>query len=292
MANIQITDELLSKYFAGEALPEEAMAIDEWKKSHADNANLFNASWDAWHMGNEHPYTLPDLHAEWQKIKPRQQRIRVLPWMAAAAALITAVALLWLQVRKPATVTIAATQQTVTQTLPDGSTAKVTPGGSISYTDRTIQLKGNGDFDVKFDPNKPFVVMAGPVEITVLGTAFHVEESDSIITVQVSSGKVKMENSGKEIIITAGQMGYYKAGALVLEDYRFTFEDNTLGSIIERLSIAYHKKIVLKDSAMATLRTSSLFENKTLDYMLEVITSTFNLKYSYINADEILIEAE
>mgnify|MGYP001082084773 CR=1 FL=1 len=291
MANIQITDELLSKYFAGEALPEEAMAIDEWKKSHADNASLFNASWDAWHMASERPYTLPDVQSEWQKIKPGR-KMRVLPWMAAAAALLTAVALLWLQVRKPATMTIAATQQTVTQTLPDGSTAKVTPGGSISYTDRTIQLKGNGDFDVKYDPNKPFVVVAGPVAITVLGTAFHVEESDSLITVQVSSGKVKMEKGSKAIIMTAGQMGYYKAGALVLENYHFTFEDNTLGSIIERLSIAYHKKIVLQDPAMATLRTSSVFENKTLDYMLEVITSTLNLKYSYRNPGEILIEAE
>lgn len=291
MANIQITDELLSKYFAGEALPEEAMAIDEWKKSHAENASLFNASWNAWHMASENPYTPPDLHAEWQKIKPRR-KIRLLPWMAAAAALLTAVALLWLQLQPPATVRIAATQHTVTQTLPDGSTAKVTPGGTISYTDRTVQLEGNGDFDVTYNPEKPFVVVAGPVKITVLGTNFHVEESDTIVTVQVNSGKVKMNKDSQEIIITAGQMGYYKSGALVLENYHFTFEDNTLGSIIERLSIAYHKKIVLKDPAMATLRTSSVFEHKTLDYMLEVITSTFNLKYAYINKDEILIEAE
>lgn len=289
MANIQITDELLSKYFAGEALPEEAMAIDEWKKSHADNAHLFNASWEAWHMTSEHTYTPPDLHATWRKIKPAR-KIRLLPWMAAAATLLTAVALLWLQFRKPATITIAAIQQTITQTLPDGSTAKVTPGGSISYTDRTIQLKGNGDFDVTYNPDKPFVVVAGPVKISVLGTAFHVEESDSLITVQVSSGKVKMNKDSKEIIVTAGQLGYYKTGALVLENYHFTFENNTLGSIIERLSIAYHKKIILKDPALAALRISSVFEGKTLDYMLEVITSTLNLQYSYIHADEILIE--
>lgn len=293
MANIQITDELLSKYFAGEALPEEAMAIDDWKNSHADNASLFNASWNAWQMTSAHPYTKPDLQAIWRQTNAkRPKKIRVLPWAAAAATLLTAVALIWLQQRKPATMIIAATQQTVTQTLPDGSVAKVTPGSSISYTNRIIQLKGNGDFDVKPDPEKPFIVQAGPVQITVLGTTFHVEESDSLVVVQVSSGKVKMDKAGKDITVAAGQMGYYKAGALVLENYHFTFDNNSLGSILERLSMAYHKKIVLQDPAMADLRISSVFENKPLDYMLEVITSTLNLKYSYRNRDEIYIEEE
>jgi len=293
MANIQITDELLSKYFAGEALPEEAMAIDDWKNSHADNASLFNASWEAWQMASTHPYSKPDLQAIWQETTARPRRkIRILPWVAVAASLITAVALLWLQLRKPTSITIAATQQTVTQTLPDGSITKVAPGGSISYNNRTIQLKGNGDFDVKYDPEKPFIVQAGPVQITVLGTAFHIEESDSLITVKVSSGKVKMDKEGKEIIIAAEQLGYYKTGTLVLENYQFTFDNNTLGSIIERLSIAYHKKILLQDPAMADLRISSVFENKPLDYMLEVISSTLNLKYSYRHPDEIYIEAE
>jgi ferric-dicitrate binding protein FerR (iron transport regulator) len=293
MANIQITDELLSKYFAGEALPEEAMAIDDWKNSHADNASLFNASWDAWQMTSAHPYTKPDLQAIWQQTNSkRPKKIRILPWAAAAAALITAVALIWLQQRRPVTMTIAATQQTITQTLPDGSMAKVTPGSSISYTNRTIQLKGNGDFDVKPDPGQPFIVQAGPVQITVLGTKFHVEESDSLVIVQVSSGKVMMDKAGKDIIVAGGQMGYYKAGTLVLENYHFTFDNNSLGSILERLSMAYHKKIVLQDPAMAELRISSVFENKPLDYMLEVITSTLNLKYSYRNGDEIYIEEE
>lgn len=291
MANIQITDELLSRYFAGEALPEEAMAIDDWKISHTDNASLFQASWDAWHIASEHPYVLPDVQAVWLQTKPRP-KIHVLPWVAAAATVLTAVALLWLQRRTPATMEIAATQQTVTQTLPDGSVAKVAPGGSIHYTNRTVQLKGNGEFDVKYDPSHPFIVEAGPVQVTVLGTAFHVAESDSLIMVKVNTGKVKMQKDSKEVIITAGQMAYYKAGALVLENYHFTFDNNTLGSIAERLSMAYHKKIVLQNPAMASLRLSSVFEDKTLDYMLEVITSTLNLKYTYRTADEILIEEE
>lgn len=300
-----ITDELLSKYFAGEALPEEAMAIDAWRTSDAEHASTFRASWDAWNATSPKPYTLPDIQAVWKIIAAStKQKVRYLPWLAAASLLI-AVSLLaaWLLTRPtPATqqTIIAAATQTTTQALPDGSVAKVAPGGEISYAEdfkgntRTIHLKGNGDFDVKYDPDKPFEVTVGPIKITVLGTSFHVDESDSTITVKVSTGKVKMDKDGRSIIITAGQLGYYNkvTGKLYLETYHFAFDNETLGAITARLSIAFQKKITFKDPELAQLKTSSIFENKPLDYILEVVASTFNLKYTYLNSNEIYIEEE
>jgi ferric-dicitrate binding protein FerR (iron transport regulator) len=289
--NIDITDELLSKYFAGEALPAEAMAIDEWRKTHAGD---FDASWNAWNATNPRPYTLPDPTIVWQAIAAGTKRkIRLVPWLAAAT-LLSAIVWFLLQKKPVQDMTIAATQTTITQSLPDGSVAKVAPGGQLSYTDRTIVLKGNGDFDVKFDPDKPFVVKTGPVIITVLGTSFHVTENDSLVMVQVTTGKVKMEEAGKSIVITAGQMGYYHKtrDRLFLETYHFAFDDATLDEITTRLAIAFQKKITIKDPALAQLRTSSIFDNKQLDYILEVIASTLNLKYTYLHPDEIYIEAE
>lgn len=291
--NIDITDELLSKYFAGEALPEEAMAIDEWRKTHASE---FDASWQAWNATSPRPYTLPDPTIVWTAIAARTKRkIRFIPWLAAAATLLTAVVWLLLQKKPlPQQMTIAAAQTTITQSLPDGSVAKVAPGGQLTYTDRTVVLKGNGDFDVKYDPDKPFIVETGPVTVTVLGTSFHVTDQDTLIMVQVSTGKVKMEEAGKSIVISAGQMGYYykKPDKLFLETYHFAFDDATLDEITTRLAFAYQKKITIKDPALAQLRTSSIFDNKQFDYILEVIASTLGLKYTYIQPDEIYIEAE
>lgn len=289
--NIDITDELLSKYFAGEALPEEAMAIDEWKETHASE---FDASWQTWNATSPRPYTLPDPTIVWKAIAARTKRkIHFIPWLAAAT-LLTAVVWFLLQQKPVQQMTIAATQTTITQSLPDGSVARVAPGGQLTYKDRSIILKGNGDFDVKFDPEKPFIVKTGPVTVTVLGTSFHITETDSLIMVQVSTGKVKMEEAGKSIIIIAGQMGYYlkRTDQLFLETYHFAFEDATLAEITTRLSLAYQKRITIKDPALAQLRTSSLFDNKQLEYILEVIASTLNLKYTYIQPDEIYIEAE
>ncbi|WP_343667739.1 FecR domain-containing protein [Chitinophaga sp.] len=297
--NFSITDELLSKYFAGEALPEEAMAIDGWRASHADNEGLFNASWKAWNATSRHPYHLPDKEAVWKVVAPKStKKVRYIPWLAAAS-LLTVITVLaaWLLFSQK---TAYRTGIAGIQSLPDGSVAKIAQGSEISYAEnfkgntRTIKLKGSGDFDVTFDPAKPFVVETGPVTITVLGTSFHVAENDSLITVQVTSGKVSMEEKGKNIVISAGQMGYFhkQSGRLFLETYHFAFDNEQLGTIITRLSIAFRKKIIIKDAALAQLRISSIFDNKSLEYILEVITSTLNLKYTYLNADEISIEAE
>ena len=48
--NIIVNDDLLSKYFSGEALPEEAMAIDEWKARNETNRQEFAALWNAWNV--------------------------------------------------------------------------------------------------------------------------------------------------------------------------------------------------------------------------------------------------
>ncbi|WPV66456.1 hypothetical protein [Chitinophaga sp. LS1] len=47
-----------------------------------------------------------------------------------------------------------------------------------------------------------------------------------------------------------------------------------------------------KDADLARLRISSVFDNKRLEYVLDVIISTLNLNYTYLNSDEISIEAE
>ena len=90
-------------------------------------------------------------------------------------------------------------------------------------------------------------------------------------------------------------MGYYNKHTqrFILENYYFHTENEPLGDVVSRLSIAFQKKIILKDPALASLRITSIFHNKpTLNNILEVITTTLNLKYSYLNADEIIIEEE
>jgi transmembrane sensor len=94
--------------------------------------------------------------------------------------------------------------------LPDGSTVILTPGSKVRYSDshasrpeRSVFLTGEGYFDVKSDPNKPFVVYTGQVRTTAVGTAFSVKahSKDGRIMVTVTEGKVQVHNEKKVLAV-------------------------------------------------------------------------------------------
>jgi transmembrane sensor len=304
--DIIVTDELLSRYFAGEALPEEAMAIDDWKALNAENASEFEACWNAWNATTPTPYQRPEIPAAWaavqQQIAKPVKKLFPMRWVAAAAAVagIVIVTLLFLQKNEPAADMIVKAAGTTMkkQTLSDGSVISIDAGSSISYaagygeTDRVVSLRGSAGFDVQPLPHKPFIVKTGPLQVKVLGTTFHVTETDSLIRIKVRSGKVQAGDTKDSVTLTAGQTAQYirKTQQFVQPTYSFKFENAALGAVVARLSDATHQKIVLSNPALASLKISSNFENEPLDYILEVITTTLDLKYSYSDNDEIHIE--
>ncbi len=59
---IIIDDTLLGKYLAGEALPEEALALEKWLQASAENRKLFEESQTVWQKtGGVREVFLPDL---------------------------------------------------------------------------------------------------------------------------------------------------------------------------------------------------------------------------------------
>lgn len=117
---------------------------------------------------------------------------------------------------------------------------------------RVVQLgRGAAFFSVARDEARPFVVEAGAVRVTVLGTRFGVErlgpEAGGGVWVQVESGRVRVEApgvapheleageglrlsaDGRAVVPTQGQAASWREGELV-------FENATLGAALARLS--------------------------------------------------------
>jgi hypothetical protein len=62
------------------------------------------------------------------------------------------------------------------------------------------------DCDVTPRPERaPFVVRAGDVAVTVVGTAFRVERADGEVTVSVTRGKVRVDSGGGAVELSAGK---------------------------------------------------------------------------------------
>ncbi|MDR6196956.1 FecR domain-containing protein [Siphonobacter sp. SORGH_AS_0500] len=156
----------------------------------------------------------------WQRVKEQVQTpvLKKRPYWgwAAAAVIVIAGGLLWLNLGTPAT----KIEQTIAQqnpeslidsvmvtnfeqkprlvSLPDGSSVILQKGSNLRYENpfpkesRPVALSGEAYFEVVEDAKKPFTVYANGLIAKVLGTSFNVKayEKDANVTVTVRTGKV------------------------------------------------------------------------------------------------------
>ncbi len=88
--------------------------------------------------------------------------------------------------------------------LEDGSRVTLDAASAIavdySNARRSVKLlSGQAFFDVVPSPERPFVVAASDVDVTVTGTSFSVGTSDLGVAVAVATGKVSVSRHGKEL---------------------------------------------------------------------------------------------
>lgn len=135
----------------------------------------------------------------------RRRRRRRLALASAACAVLLAGGASWLSLRETAStapaITAVANAASATvlrpeqQTLPDGSTIELNAGAQIEVAfseslRRVVLRRGEAHFQVAKDPQRPFVVAAGAIEVRAVGTAFAVELGTSAVDVLVTEGRV------------------------------------------------------------------------------------------------------
>lgn len=327
---LHISDDLLVKYMLNEAMPDEALLVQDWLK--ADDANRkyyehFRLIWDE--SQTLAANITADEAAAWEKFKARIQQ----PVIAesrqtktvrfsfigkvqiAAAILLFAVGLWWVYdtVSKPGVITMIDKQSfsnTLIDTLSDGSIVTLNKNTTVTYPasfnakTRTVKLKGEAFFKIIPDKAKPFIVDAGDVTVTVVGTAFNVKNYGSATQVIVESGIVQVSRGDQSIQLHKGEQVMIKNDNAPLEkttvkdslyNYYRTRQiicNNTpLPDVIETINQAYDAHIVLDDDALKQLRLSTTFKNESLETVINVIQQTFNLRVTQ-QGDSIILNKQ
>jgi transmembrane sensor len=111
----------------------------------------------------------------------------------------------------------AATPQTERDfALGDGSRVSLLSAGSrVEVVQQTAALvrtqlgAGSARFDVRHDESRVFEVESGDVKVRVLGTAFSLVREGSFTRVEVERGAVRVQWTGGEAFLSAGQAGLY-----------------------------------------------------------------------------------
>ncbi|HAP38606.1 MAG TPA: hypothetical protein DCQ94_02495 [Nitrospira sp.] len=140
------------------------------------------------------------------RFAPRRSQPVILRFIGpalAAAAAVTLGFILW-PAREPTLreIRLVLPAPLTQQTLPDGSSVELNRGAEIavaySDTERRVSLvRGEANFTVAKNPEVPFIVSAGGVEVRAVGTAFNVRYDTASVEVVVSQGRVAVNHAVK-----------------------------------------------------------------------------------------------
>ena len=153
--------------------------------------------------------------------------------------------------------------------LPDGSQVWLNAASSLKYptafatSERIVELKGEGYFEIAKDKTKPFKVkLADGNEVKVLGTHFNIMayENEKSKDVTLLEGRVEITKGDNEQRLTPGQQGRITSSKIILvnsvdtdqvigwKNGQFIFQDADIQSIMRQVARWYDVDIKYETS--------------------------------------------
>jgi len=190
--------------------------------------------------------------------------------------------------------------------LSDGTKVWLNHGSKMVYpqmftgTTRTVQLVGEGFFEVSPDKVKPFIVESGGMAVKAVGTAFNVKaypdntdfettlESGKVIILKTAPGEKSnvCEMAPGQRFVLNKSTNEYSLKAEELTKYvswregKLVFDDDHLDEVAEHLSRWYNVKITINDTTLKELTYTATFVDESLDQILEMMEIVIPVKYT------------
>lgn len=183
--------------------------------------------------------------------------------------------------------------------LPDGTTALLNSGSSITYpsafgaSERHVQVAGELYFEVARNEKKPFVVSAGNTAVRVLGTAFNITanpEENGVYTTLVE-GSVEVTSARDATILVPGTQAMVSLegnirvkeaqlrDVLAWKDGYFSFNDYNIDQVMEQLRRWYDIEDIYIEARTADLFVASITRTRRLSEMLEQLEKISSYKF-------------
>jgi transmembrane sensor len=198
-------------------------------------------------------------------------------------------------------------------TLPDGSSVWLNHSSSLRYPSffrsdkRTVELSGEGYFEVAHDTKVPFIVKAGEIEIMATGTTFNVlaYPGEDHIETSLIDGNVEImgpDNNGKRsslLKMRSNDLAIYqisdgKINTFSINDDRYyswkdgklIFNEEPLGEVIKKLRRWYNVDIQVKDPEILDLTLTATFVHESLPQVMELLALILPVNYTISSRHE------
>jgi transmembrane sensor len=177
-----------------------------------------------------------------------------------------------------------------------GPDSRLTVPADYGTSSRTVDLHGDGYFDVRHDAQKPFVVRVRSALIEDVGTTFTVESDDADTTsVAVVTGRIRLRgrNSAPDggVVLAAGDRGSIDArGNARAERHsvrdddvawttgRLVFRDASLTRVAGEIHRWYGVTLHVADSSLLDRHVTTQFEGEPIDQVLKILGLTLGAR--------------
>lgn len=292
-------EELLAKYFSGEASIDERSLVESWRSQSEENAQLFFDSKTLW-IGTEdfvgsNAEILASIIGEEPEKKGLQYYLLNFNWptYAAAAVLVLALGLLFV-LNKPA-------DNYTIESLADGSEITTFRDATFEVVAMNEELRevrllsGKAFFDIERDESRPFIIHTEHATVKVLGTSFLINADEADTEVCVESGLVELVKADDEALsvkLEKGEMGHISeankgiikkpnenVNYLAWKTKILTFKNSEMTEVKQVLEEVYGIRVELANPGFAECKLTAKINKKKAKDAIEIIARTFNIDY-------------
>ncbi len=197
-------------------------------------------------------------------------------------------------------------------TLSDGTTVNLSPRSKFRYPDsfgreeRCVILDGEAFFDVKKNPDKPFIVQTNRYNVKVLGTKFNVFDYMSSVIYETSlyEGSIEVykkdDKETNSVILVPNEQVVLKDNMLIKsvmdsndvtmkENGIVVFESRSFKEIIKKLELYYNMNFIITNmSALDKIYTGKFRIQDPIEDVLGAIQKTNKFKYAISSDNKIV----
>lgn len=317
MDNSDKIEILIAKFLAGEASPEEAIQLEDWKNESSQNLQQFNQSVKLFNLATQSSNQL-NINKEqaWAIIEndaiKKSKVIQLRPHSKIAIGIAASVLIIlssYFIIQKNFLsnqnnlITVAAVDAKKEINLTDQTNIQIAKGSSIIYdqnygkSNRNVKLLGNAYFTVKHNDTLPFIVNLGHVFVKDLGTKFNITlsaDTDSI-HIRVDEGVVLLfDSASKSIEIKAGERAIYiKSSRQIIKpasanETTLNFDKTPLINAFNEIEEKFSCKIIVENPAINSCTISAKFKDEDVSTILAIITETLGLTVVLQNENYII----
>lgn len=291
----------LARLRADDASMAERERFAAWRRLKPEHARACDALTSLWQDA--------DLDRALMEALPQVTRARCSPWPRLSAAALVAALLLASDLRLMllADYRTGVGEQSVIN-LPDASclTLNTNSAVDIDFADgqRHVRLlAGEAYFEVKRDPEHPFVVASRYAETQVKGTRFAVTREGTTDSVAVVEGVVEVRDThgGTALLEADRRIGVGPDGAgavaktpgmaaIAWREGFVLFDNVTLADVTAELARYRRGTVLIRGEALKALRVSGRFDIRNTDRALDSLAQTLPIRLRRLTPLLVLVD--